>query len=96
MEERKIVREMDRLQIVPVICLPPVVAILALGLSIVVAVLCWWPVGILLFSAVIFTGRWIYSVDPKLIPLLFLSIKSWTCYDPALLEDAHEFPAIDS
>ncbi len=95
MEGKKIVREMNRTQLIPIVALPPVVTVLSLGVAVTIGVLYSWLAGITVFAAVILAGRWINKTDAKFIELFFLSLTTGTEYDPALMEDMNEFPVSD-
>ncbi len=95
MEGKKIVREMNRTRLIPIVGLPPVVTVLSLGVAVMTGVLYSWLAGITLFAAVIVAGRWINKTEVKFIELFFLSLTTGTEYDPALLEDMNDFPGSD-
>lgn len=92
MEGKKVVKEMNKPQVMPVVGLPMIAAVLALGVAMVLGLLYSWLAAIAVFLAAIFAGRWIHEHEPKFIELLFLSMRLGTEYDPALLEDSREFP----
>ena len=95
MEGKKIVREMNRTQLIPIVGLPPTAAVLSLGVAVMTGVLYSWLAGIAVFTAVLFAGRWINKTDVKFIELFFLSLTTGTEYDPALMEDMSDFPGCD-
>jgi type IV secretory pathway TrbD component len=95
MEAKRVVKEMNKPQLLPIVGLAPVVAILTLGVAIALGALYSWLAGIAVFFAVISVGRWIERTDPKFIELFFLSLSTGSDYDPALMEDLHEYPKAD-
>ncbi len=95
MEPKKVVKEMGKQQLIPVVGLPPLVTILSLGIAIMLALLYSWIASLVLFTTVVFCGRWVFNTDPKFIDLLFLSLTTGTEYDPALQEDMDDYPSTD-
>jgi type IV secretory pathway TrbD component len=96
MEGTPVIKELNKLRIIPLIGLAPVVAILGSGVSVVLGALYSWLAGFVLFASIICIARWMNKVDIKFVELWFLSLSTGTLstyhYDPALLEDASEFP----
>jgi len=95
MEGKRVIKEMNKPQLLPIVGLPPMVAILTLGVAIALGGLYSWLAGITVFFAVIFVGRWINRTDLQFIELFFLSLSTGSDYDPALMEDLHEYPKTD-
>ncbi len=95
MDSKQVIKEMNKLRLIPIVALSTVVAALSIGVALMLGVLYSWLAGIAVFVAAILAGRRINHTDPKLVELFFLSLKAGTDYDPALLEDIHDFPQAD-
>jgi hypothetical protein len=102
MEAKPIVREMNRLPVIPSAGLSIWQILAAAGLALGTELVIWVLVGfltgllptLLVFLGTCWASRWMNRHEPKFLDLLFLTPKSGDELDPALREDADGFPEI--